>query len=50
MSAPQEICDIHDLRIDEHGCWACGHGGPITSDVAVTWLRWAVRGWWPTNE
>jgi hypothetical protein len=39
---PPEVCEIHDLRIDQYGCWACGHGGPITEDLAPSWMRWCL--------
>lgn len=39
---PPEICDIHDLRMDEYGCWACGHSGPITADVWPSWYQWST--------
>lgn len=38
-----EICDIHDLRMDEYGCWVCGHAGPITDEVADTFDRWMMQ-------
>lgn len=41
MAEPQEICEEHDLRIDEYGCWACGHAGPITDDVWLSWWLWS---------
>lgn len=49
MTAPQEVCEKHDLRIDEYGCWACGHAGPITEDLWPSWCRFAndidLGGW-----
>jgi hypothetical protein len=37
---PPEICPEHDLRIDEFGCWVCGHAGPITEAVWPSWAAW----------
>jgi hypothetical protein len=42
MAEPQEVCEVHDLRIDQYGCWACGHGGPISEDVAPSWDWWVL--------
>lgn len=41
--SPAEICEIHDNIIDEYGCWACGHNGPITDEVSDSWTRWAIE-------
>jgi hypothetical protein len=38
--APPERCEEHDLIIDEYGCWACGHGGPLTDAVWPSWCAW----------
>lgn len=40
--APPEVCPEHDLRIDQYGCWACGHPGPITDEVFDSWYRWST--------
>ncbi len=42
MTAPPEVCPEHDLRIDQYGCWACGHAGPLTDEVLGTWQAWAA--------
>lgn len=40
---PPEICDEHDLPIDQYGCWACGHAGPITDLAWPSWERWSYQ-------
>lgn len=37
-----DYCDQHDVPLTEYGCWACGHGGPITDPAADSWDRWVL--------
>lgn len=35
-------CDEHDVPLTEHGCWVCGHAGPITEPAWNSFARWVV--------
>lgn len=41
---PPELCDQHDIPLDDSGCWACGHGGPIGEVAWPSWERWVLEG------
>ena len=39
---PPEVCHEHDVPIDEYGCWACGHAGPLSDAVYPSYYRWSM--------
>lgn len=38
----EAFCPEHDTPLDDYGCWACGHGGPLNDEVFDSYRRWAA--------
>lgn len=43
-------CDQHDIPLTAHGCWGCGHSGPIEDPAADSWERWVWERMFQVND